>query len=129
MYQFALRLARDTPGLKGVQGQAKCLLAAMNALRLGDPKFAWVMRPASSVDDENDEEDDDVMLDECASPPKRPCGLAVTESVSCCACPWNEVFVSGLAKVGFLGYSVLGFFCKNLKSESPKFRFYAKVSF
>jgi len=79
MYQYALRLAQDCPGLKGTQGQAKCLLAAMNALRLGDPKFAWVTRPAMSADDE----DEDDVLDECVSPPKRPCGLAVTESVSC----------------------------------------------
>jgi len=81
MYQCALRLARDSPGLKGIQGQAKCLLAAMNALRLGDPKFAWVTRPAMSADD--DDEDDDA-VDECATPPKRLCGLVVTESVRVC---------------------------------------------
>ena len=42
MYQYALRLARDSAGLKGIQDQVECLLAAMNTLRLGDPKFAWV---------------------------------------------------------------------------------------
>ena len=81
MYHYSLRLAQDCPGLKGIQGEAKCLLAAMNALRLGDPKFAWVMRPATSADD--DDNDDNDVEDECATPPKRPCGLAVTESVSC----------------------------------------------
>jgi len=84
MYQYALRLAQDSSGLKGIQGQAKCLLAAMNALRLGDPKFAWVTRPVMSAVGANaDDEDEDDALDEYASPPKRPCGLAVTESVSC----------------------------------------------
>ena len=76
MYEYATRLARDCADLKGVQGQAKCLLAAMNALRLGDPKFAWVTRPVTSGDDDEDEDDDS------ASPPKRPCGLAVADSVS-----------------------------------------------
>jgi len=80
MYEYALRLARDCPGLKGIQGQAKCLLAAMNALRLGDPKFAWVTRPVMASDDDSDE-DDDVGF---ASPPKRPCGLDVADSVSYC---------------------------------------------
>ena len=72
-----MKLARDSPDLKGIQGQAKCLLAALNALRLGDAKFAWVTRPAMSADDE-DEDDDDF-----ESPPKRPCGVAVANSVSC----------------------------------------------
>ena len=83
MYEYALRLARDSPGLKGVQGQAKCLLAAMNALRLGDPKYAWVTRPVMTGDDDDDDDDSDDNR-EFSSPPKRPCGLAVTDSVSYC---------------------------------------------
>jgi len=81
MYEYALRLARDCPGLKGVQGQVKCLLAAMNALRLGDPKFAWVTRPVMAADDDGDDDDDDDV--NFQSPPKRPCGLVVADSVSC----------------------------------------------
>jgi len=87
MYEYALRLARDCPGLKGVQGQAKCLLAAMNALRLGDAKFAWVTRPVTAADDvtddddDNDDDDDDD-VDDSASPPKRACGRELTNSVS-----------------------------------------------
>jgi len=75
MYEYAMRLARDSPDLKGIQGQAKCLLSAMNCLRLGDPKFAWVTRPVPSANDDDDDDDS-------ASPPKRPCGLAVTDDVS-----------------------------------------------
>jgi len=76
MYEYALRLARDCHGLKGVQGQANCLLAAMNALRLGDPNYAWVTRPVMSSDDDDDD------FDEAASPPKRPCGMDLTDPVS-----------------------------------------------
>ena len=82
MYEYALRLAHDCPGLKGVQGQAKCLLAAMNALRLGDAKFAWVTRPVTAADDVTDDDDDDDDVDDSASPPKRACGRELTNSVS-----------------------------------------------
>jgi len=84
MYEYALRLARDCPGLKGIQGQAKCLLAAMNALRLGDPKYAWVTRPVMPGDDDDDDDNDDDDDGEFSSPPKRPRGVGVTDSVSCC---------------------------------------------
>jgi len=76
MYEYALRLARDSSDLKGIQGQAKCLLAAMNCLRLGEPKYAWVTRPVMSTDVDDDGGDYNN-----GSPPKRP---AVTDSVSRC---------------------------------------------
>jgi len=86
MYEYALRLARDCPGIKGVQGQAKCLLAAINALRLVEPKFAWVTRPLTPAADDDDDNSgydadnyDDVGFS--ASPPKRPRALDVTDSV------------------------------------------------
>ena len=84
MYEYAMRLARDRPDLKGLQAQAKCLLAAMNALRLGNAKFAWVTRPVMTTDDddEDDDDDDDDDDDIDASPPKRPCGVEVVDSVS-----------------------------------------------
>jgi len=78
MYEYAMRLARDSPDLKGIQGQAKCLLAAMNCLRLGDPKFAWVTRPVPSAGDDDVDDDD---ADHSASPPKRPSILAVADDV------------------------------------------------
>ena len=68
MYEHATKLGSDLPGLKGLQGQAKCLLAAMNALRLGDPKYAWIVRPTATKADDEDEEFDEELT---ASPPKR----------------------------------------------------------
>jgi hypothetical protein len=70
MYEYATKLGSDLPGVKGLQGQAKCLLAAMNALRLGDPKYAWIVKPAKAKtldDDDYDEFDDEF----AGSPPKR----------------------------------------------------------
>jgi hypothetical protein len=71
MYEYASKLGSDVRGLKGLQGQAKCLLAAMNALRLGDPKYAWIIKPVTPrarSDDDGDLEDELF-----ASPPKRSC--------------------------------------------------------
>lgn len=47
MYEYGLRLGREVPGLKGLQRQAKCYLAALNALRLVDPKYAWIVKPGA----------------------------------------------------------------------------------
>jgi len=78
MYEYSQRISQNCPGVKGIQGQAKCLLAAMNALRIGDPKFAWVEMPVVHSDDDDDV-DDDI---ESPSPPKRPCGSAAINYVS-----------------------------------------------
>ncbi|CAH1786774.1 unnamed protein product, partial [Owenia fusiformis] len=45
MYEYGMRLGRELPGLKGLQRQAKCYLACLNALRLVDPKYAWIVKP------------------------------------------------------------------------------------
>ena len=47
MYEYGMRLGREVQGVKGLQRQAKCYLAAMNSLRLVDPKYAWIVKPAS----------------------------------------------------------------------------------
>ena len=47
MYEYGLRLGREMSGLKGLQRQAKCYLAALNALRLVDPKYAWIIQPGA----------------------------------------------------------------------------------
>ena len=92
MYEYVLRLARDCPGLKGIQGQAKCLLAAINSLRLVEAKFAWVTRPVMAADADDDDADDDVGdgnndvdddMEFGASPPKRPRPFSAADSVSC----------------------------------------------
>lgn len=45
MYEYGMRLGQEVSGLKGLQKQAKCYLACMNALRLVDPKYAWIVKP------------------------------------------------------------------------------------
>ncbi|EDO48976.1 predicted protein [Nematostella vectensis] len=45
MYEYGGRLGRELPGKSGLQKQAKCYLAAMNALRLVEPKNAWIVTP------------------------------------------------------------------------------------
>ncbi len=56
MYEFGMRLAREVPGRKGLQRQAKCCLAAMNALRLVNPNYAWIVKPAGPGADDEEEE-------------------------------------------------------------------------
>ena len=46
-YEYGLRLGRESHGLKGLQKQAKCYLAAMNALHLVQPDYAWIVVPTS----------------------------------------------------------------------------------
>jgi len=85
MYEYATKLGSDVPGLKGLQGQAKCLLASMNALRLGDPKYAWIVKPAAPKTQSDDEDDFDDEL--TVSPPKRSCRLR-RETVSFYSVSW-----------------------------------------
>ena len=43
-----MRLAQEVPGRKGLQRQAKCFLAAMNALRLVNENYAWIVKPVTT---------------------------------------------------------------------------------
>lgn len=45
MYEHGMRLSRECPGKRGLQRQAQCYLAAMNALRLVDLNYAWIVKP------------------------------------------------------------------------------------
>ena len=45
MYEYGVRQGREISGLKGLQKQAKCYLAALNALRLVSPEYAWIVKP------------------------------------------------------------------------------------
>lgn len=45
MYEYGMRLGNEVAGLKGLQKQAKCYLAAMNCLHLVDPRYAWIVKP------------------------------------------------------------------------------------
>ncbi|XP_046552449.1 LOW QUALITY PROTEIN: nuclear pore complex protein Nup160-like [Haliotis rubra] len=47
MYEHGMRLGRELPGLKGLQRQAQCYLASLNALRLVRPEYAWIVKPVS----------------------------------------------------------------------------------
>ena len=49
MYEYGLRVGQELSNLKGLQQQAKCYLAMLNALRLVDPKYAWIVKPIPST--------------------------------------------------------------------------------
>ena len=44
MYEFGMRLGREIPGVRGLQRQASCYLAAMNALRLVSTHYQWIVK-------------------------------------------------------------------------------------
>lgn len=46
MYEHGMRLGREVPPKQGLQKQAHCYLAAMNALRLVNPIYAWIVKPS-----------------------------------------------------------------------------------
>ncbi|XP_062566399.1 nuclear pore complex protein Nup160-like isoform X5 [Saccostrea cucullata] len=50
MYEHGMRLGREVPSKQGLQKQAHCYLAAMNALRLVNPMYAWIVRPTTNTD-------------------------------------------------------------------------------
>ncbi|PNF18521.1 Nuclear pore complex protein Nup160-like protein [Cryptotermes secundus] len=46
MYEQGMRLGQETAsGPDSLHRQAKCYLACLNALRLVDPKYAWIVKP------------------------------------------------------------------------------------
>lgn len=46
MYEQGMRLGQETTsGPDSLHQQAKCYLACLNALRLVDPKYAWIVKP------------------------------------------------------------------------------------
>lgn len=50
MYEHGMRLGREVPSKQGLQKQAHCYLAAMNALRLVNPMYAWIVKPAAGTE-------------------------------------------------------------------------------
>lgn len=50
MYEHGMRLGREVPPKQGLQKQAHCYLAAMNALRLVNPMYAWIVKPAAGTE-------------------------------------------------------------------------------
>ncbi|KAK2174344.1 hypothetical protein NP493_810g00006 [Ridgeia piscesae] len=61
MYEYGLRVGQELSNLKGLQQQAKCYLAMLNALRLVNPKYAWIVKPIPSTK----------QVEETAASPKR----------------------------------------------------------
>ncbi|XP_022094945.1 nuclear pore complex protein Nup160-like isoform X2 [Acanthaster planci] len=55
VYEHAVRLGLEVPSLDGLRKQAKCYLAAMNALELVNQDFAWIIKPVA-VDEPNAED-------------------------------------------------------------------------
>ena len=45
MYEQALRLGREAVGVGYLQKQANCYCVALTALRITEPRYAWVVRP------------------------------------------------------------------------------------
>ncbi|XP_074660540.1 nuclear pore complex protein Nup160-like [Tubulanus polymorphus] len=54
MYEYGMRLGQEVPNSKGIQSQARCYLAAMNALRLVDEKYAWIATPSNIIENDGD---------------------------------------------------------------------------
>ena len=50
MYECGMRLGVEVSGLRALQKQAKCFLAALNSLRLINPENAWIVKPVVSSD-------------------------------------------------------------------------------
>lgn len=51
MYEYGMRLEQEVSGLRGLQKQAKCYLAALNALRQVNPDYAWIVKPVPSLEE------------------------------------------------------------------------------
>ncbi|PVD33582.1 hypothetical protein C0Q70_04839 [Pomacea canaliculata] len=51
MCEHGMRLGQEIPGLKGLQRQAQCYLAAMNVLRLVKEDYAWIVKPVLCTKD------------------------------------------------------------------------------
>ena len=49
MYECAMRLSTETHSLAGLKQQMKCYLACLNALRLVNPDYAWIVKPVLKV--------------------------------------------------------------------------------
>ncbi|KAK3101041.1 hypothetical protein FSP39_000503 [Pinctada imbricata] len=50
MYEHGMRLGMELGGHQGLQRQAQCYLAALNALRIADVNYAWIINPRSAIE-------------------------------------------------------------------------------
>ena len=51
MYECAMRVGTEMVSLSGLKQQVKCYLATLNALRLVNPDYAWIVKPVLKVID------------------------------------------------------------------------------
>ena len=51
MYECAMRVGTEMVSLSGLKQQLKCYLATLNALRLVNPDYAWIVKPVLKVID------------------------------------------------------------------------------
>jgi nuclear pore complex protein Nup160 len=51
MYECAMRLSTETFSHAGLKQQVKCYLACLNALRLVNPNYAWIVKPVLRMSD------------------------------------------------------------------------------
>ena len=49
MYECAMRLGTETFSQHGLEKQVHCYLACLNALRLVNPNYAWIVKPVLKV--------------------------------------------------------------------------------
>lgn len=78
MYEHGMRLGKEVPGLKGIQRQVKCYLAALNCLRLVKPNYAWIVKPVPFTGAGNN----DKQAVKGMSPKRTYDGDEITESTS-----------------------------------------------
>ncbi|KAG8190036.1 hypothetical protein JTE90_000131 [Oedothorax gibbosus] len=53
MYELAMRFGREVLSLKGLKKQASCYLAVINCLYLAEPQYAWLVKPATSTENDS----------------------------------------------------------------------------
>ena len=49
MYECAMRLGTETFSLQGLEKQVHCYLASLNALRLVNSNYAWIVKPVLKI--------------------------------------------------------------------------------
>ena len=51
MYECAMRIGTEMVSLAGLKQQVRCYLAALNALKLVNPDYAWIVKPVLKIMD------------------------------------------------------------------------------
>ena len=53
MYECAMRVATEMVNLSGLKQQLRCYLATLNALKLVNSQYAWIVKPVLKIEESN----------------------------------------------------------------------------